>query len=559
MGFRAYRIRGLRLCAGLLAAALGLAATGPEDAPRLVVDQGALVGERADGLLIFKGIPYALPPIGARRFTAPEPPRPWGGERAARAFGTSCVQPPLPPSSFYFDPPEAMSEDCLTLNIWAPEKAERAPVILWIHGGSLQHFGAASPLYDGGVFARRGVVFVSINYRLGVFGWLAHPALSAESGQGVSGNYGLLDQIQALRWVKSNIAAFGGDPANVTVMGESAGALSVAYLLTSPLARGLFAKAIAQSPNLRAFPELRRAAHGLPSAEDIGSALAKAVGAGDIESLRAMDAGKLAQAAQRARFAAQGVVDGWALPQQLVDILDAGRQAKVPLLAGFNSGELRSQRGLLHRAPTTPEIYEAEIRRRYRDLAPAFLELYPSSNMEESILSAVRDGLYGWAAERLVRNQTDLGAPSYLYLFDRCFEDARARDLCAFHASELPYMFGRIEPHALLPVNWPRPRGPEDALLSRIMMDYWVSFAQGGAPRSADGPDWPPFGQDRAYMRFAERPFADRDLMPGMFSMQEELVCRRRRASVQWMINVGVVAPEALDAEACSEMRKQAE
>ena len=209
----------------------------------------------------------------------------WTGTRDAEAFGPSCVQPPVPAVSIYYDPPQATSEDCLTLNVWAPADATRAPVIVWIHGGSLRIGGSAEPLFDGANFARRGIVFVSINYRLGVLGWLAHPALSAESPHRASGNYGLLDQIEALRWVRANVAAFGGDAGNVTIMGESAGALSVAYLLVSPLARGLFDKAILESANIRAFPELERPAFGLDPAEQTGLALAAGVGADDLARL----------------------------------------------------------------------------------------------------------------------------------------------------------------------------------------------------------------------------------------------------------------------------------
>jgi para-nitrobenzyl esterase len=332
--------------------------------------QGTVAGTLVDGLIQFRGIPYALPPVGNRRWKAPEPPVKWPGLFDASEFGPSCVQPPLRADSIYADEPVSMSEDCLTLNIWAPEDATDSPVIVWIYGGALQRGSSASPFYDGANFARQGIVFVSINYRLGVLGWLAHPSLSAESPERVSGNYGLLDQIQALRWVRENIASFGGNRDNVTVMGESAGALSVAYLLSSPKARGLFHKAIAESPNLRAFPMLDRPIYGMRSAEDTGTTFAKHAGADDLSALRAMNADELTQASVTGRFWAQGTIDGTVLPKQLIDTFDAGEQAKVPLLAGFNSGETRSQKLLLPPAPATANLYETEIARRYRDLAP---------------------------------------------------------------------------------------------------------------------------------------------------------------------------------------------
>jgi len=533
-----------RIGAWLWLSLIALAAAPPAgaaDRPQARVAEGRLAGEWQDGLRVFRGIPYAAPPVGARRWRPPAPPAAWRGVREAAAFGAACVQPAYPAGSVYFEPPTPMSEDCLTLNIWAPAKARKAPVIVWIHGGALLRGSSAAPLYDGGEYAKRGIVFVSINYRLGVLGWLAHPALSAESPEGVSGNYGLLDQIAALGWVKRNIAAFGGDAANVTVMGESAGALSVAYLLGVPRARGLFAKAIAESPNMRAVPRLREAAFGLPAAEATGSALAGAVGAKDLAALRAVDAERLVQAALAARFAPQPTVDGAVLPAQLVDILDRGEQARVPLLAGFNSGEVRSQRALVPKAPADAATYEAGIRQRYGDLAPAWLRLYPATDGDESLIAATRDAVYGWASERLVRAQAATGLPAYLYLFDHCYAAAQARDLCAFHASELPFVFGRAD--AGLPPNWPVPADAADRALAGAMIDYWAGFARGGAPAAAGSPNWPAYGGAEAYMRFGARPVAGRDPLPGMFELQEAVMRRRRAAGEQWFLNLGPAAP----------------
>ena len=528
----------LGLAAALLCAGFGTSAPAAER-PTVTIAQGRLAGTIDGRLRVFKGIPYALPPVGERRWRPPAPPVPWPGTREAGAYGPSCVQPPVPAASLYHDPPLATSEDCLTLNIWAPADVTSAPVIVWIHGGSLRVGGSAEPLFDGASFARRGIVFVSINYRLGVLGWLAHPALSAESPHHASGNYGLLDQIEALRWVRANVAAFGGDPGNVTIMGESAGALSVAYLLVSPLARALFHKAILQSANIRAFPELARPAFGLDPAEQTGRALAASVGAADLEALRAMDAEALTRAAP-ARFMAQGTIDGWALTEQIVETFDAGRQARVPLLAGFNSGEVRSQRAFLPPAPPDAAAYEAEIGRRYGAHAPAFLRLYPGSDIEGSMLATLRDAIYGWAAERIVRQQAAAGLPAFLYLFDHCYPAARARDLCAFHASELPYVFGHAGRDAPLPPNWPRPEGPAEAALSEAILDYWVGFARNGAPSGPGRPLWPPYSEGEAFMRFSNRPAAARDLLRGMFEMQEAWVSARRRAGEQWFLNVGV-------------------
>lgn len=527
-----------------LLAALALAAPARASGPVVRTEQGSVRGALEDGLRVFRGVPYALAPVGERRWRPPAPAQAWTGVRDVRAFEPSCVQPPVPRESVYYDPPEAMSEDCLTLNVWAPARARRAPVIVWIHGGSLRIGGSAEPLFGGANLARRGIVFVSMNYRLGVLGWLSHPELNAESPSRVSGNYGLLDQIQALRWVRANVAAFGGDPANVTIMGESAGALSATYLLTSPLARGLFHKAIVQSTNLRPMPELGRAAYGLQSGEALGTALGDAIGARSLADLRAMDAEALTIAATRARFAPQGVVDGWALPRQLLDSFDAGEQARVPLLTGFTAGEMRTGLVPLPPIPASAEAYEAEIRRRYRDLAPSFLALYPASNMRESMLATLRDAVFGWSSERLVHDYARAGVPAYLYLFDHCDSAMRERDLCAFHASELPYVFGHVGPDAVLPPNWPRPVGAARESLSSAMIDYWVSFARTGRPQSRRGPAWPAYdAAGQSYMHFGDAAEPRRDLLPGMFEHHEEFVRRRRAAGQLWHTNVGVTAP----------------
>ena len=319
--------------------------------------QGALVGQvDAHGVQSFKGIPYAQPPVGDKRWTAPVAAGTWAGVRDARDFGASCLEPPWPTQSVYADYPPKFSEDCLFLNVWTPPHAKKAPVIVWIHGGSLTRGGSWEPLYDGTHFAEHGVVFVSINYRLGPLGWMALPELSASPQQGVSGNYGLLDQIEALKWVKKNIAAFGGDPGNVTIAGESAGGLSVGYLLASPPARGLFQKAIGESLGIQTAPELKQANHGLPSAEQIGMSFEKKVGAADLKALRAMDGQALTQAGVTG-FRSTGAVDGFVLPRQVVDTFDREEAARVPVLMGFNSREIETLIRFLPPLPTSSEAY----------------------------------------------------------------------------------------------------------------------------------------------------------------------------------------------------------
>ena len=507
--------------------------------------QGTLSG-RVDshGVRSFKGIPYAEPPVGAKRWTAPVAAAAWKGVRDASEFGATCIQSPRQTDSIYANYPPKLSEDCLFLNVWTPPHAQKAPVIVWIYGGSLIHGSSWEPFYEGSQFAARDIVFVSINYRVGALGWLALPELSAESPRGVSGNYGLLDQIEALKWVQTNIAAFGGDPGNVTIMGESAGGLSVVYLLASPLARGLFHKAIAESLGMYTSPELQKANHGLPSAEQMGAFVKEAVGAADLKALRAKDAMTLTLAAEKTRFRSTGTIDGWALPRQIVDIFDRKEEALVPVIAGYNAGEIQTLPNFMPPLPPSSAAYETEIRQRYGDLAPQFLRLYPSSDIKGSVMSAVRDAVFGWGAERLVRNEAAAGMPSYLYFFDHDYPAARARMLHAFHASELPFVFGHVGRDAPLNDNWPRPEGPEEETLSEAMMAYWTSFARTGVPTAPGHPGWPTFAPNQSYMNFAAKPDASTELMRGMYTLNEEVMERRRRVGNQaWIANVGVVAP----------------
>jgi para-nitrobenzyl esterase len=513
-----------------------------QSSPVVAAPAGTLRGAAVGGINVFKGIPYALPPAGPMRWKPPAPAATWQGTREATEFGSVCVQRKPQPGSIYAWDLRPMSEDCLSLNIWAPVGARQAPVFFWIHGGSLTGGSGSDALYDGAALAARGLVVVTINYRLGVLGFLAHPQLSAESSEHISGNYGLLDQIAALRWVNRNVAAFGGDPANVTIAGESAGGLSVMYLMASPEARGLFARAIAESAYMVSAQELRTTTFGGVSAESAGVSLAQKAGAADLAALRSMDAEALMNAGAATGFFPFFVIDGRILTRQIVDVLDRGEQAKVPMLAGFNSGEIRSLRTLLPPAVADAATYEKEIRARYADLADAFLALYPSTRLEESMLATTRDALYGWTAQRLVSKQTAAGVPSYLYFFDHGYPAADARGLHAFHASELPYVFGTA---SRTPAQWPAvPATPAETQLTTAMTDYWASFARTGTPAAANQTPWPAYGRERAYLAFEDAPHAKTQLMPGMYELNEQVVCRRRAAGgIPWHWNVGLASP----------------
>lgn len=507
---------------------------------------GSVRGVEADGQHVFKGIPYALPPVGAQRWKPPVAVPAWGQVRDASNFGPACQQPGAPAGSIYAEVYQAMSEDCLSLSIWTPAKAKNAPVFVWIHGGNLIRGASSQAMFDGAALAKRGVVVVSINYRLGIFGYFAHRELSAESPQGTSGNYGVLDQIAALRWVRNNIGAFGGNAAKVTIAGESAGGLAILHLLASPQARGLFSKAIVQSASLMNIPELKTDRFGLPSDEANGDRLTAAMGAKNLADLRAIDGPRLTALAQQARFASTAIVDGKVLTRQLIDTFDRGEQARVPLMTGFTSGEIRTMRSIL---PGLPDIskfdaaqYEAVIRKNYGELADEFLRLYPATDIEGGIFAAARDGFFSWTSQRLVRSQAAIGQPAYLYFFDHGTPAADQAGIHAFHASEVPYMFGTIDRVTKL---WPAiPDTAAERSLSDAMADYWASFTKSGVPSARSQPAWPSHNKRAAYMRFAGKPEVATDLLPRQYALHEQVICRRRAAgNIPWNWNAGVIAP----------------
>jgi para-nitrobenzyl esterase len=527
----------MKFLPGFLAAVAGLVAFLPGSlraaetaGPEARAPAGVVRGVREGDANVFRAIPYALPPVGARRWRPPAPMPRWSGVRPAVEVGVACMQPAMAAGP-YNRGIVPMSEDCLTLDVTAPAHARNAPVMVWIHGGTLIWGTGHSRMYDGQEFARRGVILVSINYRLGVLGYLAHPELSRESAQGVSGNYGLLDQVAALRWVRRNIAAFGGNPGNVTIFGESAGALSVEYLLASPAARGTFDRAIAQSPYSFTMPELRQGIRGVPSAEQAGAALGARLGAPDIAALRTMEARHLVDAAAAAGYVPNPTIDGRILPRQFVDTFERGEQARVPLIAGFNAGEIRSLRFLLPPLPASANSYVSEVRARYGDLADAYLRLYPPGDLQQTLLASTRDAVFGWAAERMVRKQAAIGQPSFLYYFAHSYPSAVAADLDAFHAAEVPFVFGSA---ANTPAGWPViPDTADERRISAAMLDYWTSFARDGTPTAAGGPAWEAFTPGRTVMTFSDAPHLSRQFMPGMYELHEQVMCRRRQSSAQ--------------------------
>jgi para-nitrobenzyl esterase len=494
--------------------------------PRADTAQGKLIGvssERQAGVAVFKGIPFAAPPVGNARWQAPRPPANWAGERMADTFGPDCMQQPYPQGSFFYRPARLSSEDCLYLNVWtAAEAGAGRPVMVWLHGGALTRGSGAIDTYDGSSMAQKDVVLVTVNYRLGVFGYLAHPELIAESPNFSAGNYGILDQIQALRWVQENIHAFGGDPGNVTIFGESAGAWSVHFLTASPLAEGLFHKAIAQSgARMDVRMELDRQTSAGSSASAAGVRLAELLGVSSLADLRALPARQLLDAAADASFRTDGIVDGWVIPEQPYKLFTEGRQNRVPVLVGFNSEE-GTTLGAASGLPGTAEAYEARVNAIYGDLADMILEVYPADNIRQSTLDSYRDGSFGWHMVTWANLTRHVNQPAFLYYFTHRPPGPMAQELGAYHAAEIAYVFNNVD-------TLPNQPSAMDFRLADIMSDYWINFARHGVPSAPGQPEWRPYtNAERNYLLFGSSVSAETNLLPDNWAVFDRVMDRRR-------------------------------
>ena len=452
----------------------------------------------ADGAVrVFRGVPYAAPPVGALRWQAPQPVVAWQGVRDATKAGPGCMQ-----GKVFGDInlPE-LSEDCLTLNIHTPARADtdRLPVMVWIHGGGFQAGAGSEPRHDGLAFARKGVVLVTINYRLGVFGFLVHPELTRESGRNASGNYGMLDQVAALRWVKENIAAFGGDPGNVTIFGESAGSFAVSALLASPLAQGLFHKAIGESGAFFTVGSGTLAFSPLADGEREGVKFASTMGADSLAALRAQPAQAVLDAAAKSRLRFAPNVDGYFLTEDVYAVYSAGKHSQIPLLAGWNADEIRAAVTLRPEKPTA-QGHAEDIRKRFGAQADAVLKAYPAATDADALESSaalMSDMFIGYATWKWIEMHAQSGRlPVYRYSFDRKIPvpadnkvngvPATSRDIGARHAGEIEYVFGTLD-LSLPTVPWE----PSDRKLSDLMTTYWANFARTGDPNGAGLPLWP--------------------------------------------------------------------
>lgn len=444
------------------------------------VDQGDLRGETtADGGAVFRGVPYAKPPVGDLRWRDPQPAETWSGERPATEFALACTQVGV---SMPGEPPTPSGEDCLYVNVWTPDQTpdRPLPVIVWIPGGGLANGSTAAPVYDGAKLAQHGAVVVTVGYRLGMLGFLAHPELTAE-GDGASGNYGLMDQIAALEWVRDNAGAFGGDPNKVTVAGQSAGATSVSILMASPRARGLFQRAIGQSGGLFEPPALAPR-YQLPAAEQEGVQFAQSLNVTTLAELRALPAEQIVNAAANRR--AHPVFEARVMPRPPYDVFRAGEQAQIPLLVGFNADEARS---LSDFSTVTAENLDAELRRRWGGLPPDLFAPYRSQPPADALAAFERDLRFGWDIVTWARLQAASGQPAFLYRFDRqppVAEGAVEQNWRAGHFVDLWYMFDNLEQH-----DWAWTAA--DHALADRMADAWVRFARTGAPNPPDRAFWP--------------------------------------------------------------------
>ena len=473
------------------------------------IDTGSLRGEildEASGLRVYRGIPYAAAPEGDLRWKAPRPAAKWSGVRDATQFGAICPQGPILAMMTGTSLPTT-SEDCLFLNIWttAGRDDDLRPVMVWIHGGGLSLGWSSEATYDGAALAGKGVVLVSINYRLGPLGYIAHPALSKESG-GESGNYGFLDQIAALEWVRRNIDRFGGDPNNVTIFGESAGGTSVHALMASPLSTGLIHRAIAQSPwitdtNIR---PLSGAAGRPANAEDVGVAWATAMlpdGASQTaKALRALDAetivSRTGQAGTPGGFEPHVTYGTAFMPESSEERYTHGKQNDVPLIAGTNRNEgtmFMSFQPLAERAQFLELLAGV-----YGDAAHEVARLYPSSNVDELRVQHDRFLTDTWflrGTRRMLLGMDRVSSPAFQYFFTRVNPENPAWG--AHHAAELGYVFNTLQGETY---------DGTDAGLAALMIDYWVQFARTGDPNGGDRPAWPAFdGEDQAYLELGDR------------------------------------------------------
>jgi para-nitrobenzyl esterase len=490
-------------------------------------DAGVVEGARsADGKVqIFRGIPYAAPPVGALRWKDPQPVTPWKGVRKATEFGARCMQWNVFGDMVFRD--AGPSEDCLYLNVWTPDASKKAklPVMVWIYGGGFQAGATSEPRQDGENLAHKGVVVVSMNYRLGIFGFFSHPELTKESSHHASGNYGLLDQAAALEWVRKNIAAFGGDPDRVTIFGESAGSFSVSALMASPVSKRLIHQAMGESG---AFFGRTLTAKPLAVSEEDGAKFAQSIGADTLGKLRAMPAEQLMDAVKAAKnaFRFGPNIDGYFFPESPAEIYAKREQAHIALLAGWNHDEGNYHQFFGKEEPTR-ENYAKKIDQTFGDHAAEVLKLFPDDTDEQAKESAgllATANFIAYGTWKWIEDQRELnGPPVYRYEFDDAppLPETGAppgATPTAYHSSEIEFVFGMLKSKHL-------PWRAEDFELSERMGDYWTNFAKTGNPNGEGLPEWPRYDAKDGYevMHLAAKPHAERDVQRPQYELLDKL------------------------------------
>lgn len=484
---------------------------------RVKTAQGTVEGmTEKSGIRSFKGIPFAAPPVGELRWQPPQPAKSWSGIRKADKFGAQAMQRAVFGDMNFRS--SGMGEDCLYLNVWTPAKTsnERLPVLVYFYGGGFIAGDGSEPRYDGESMAQKGIVALTVNYRLGLFGFMAHPELTKESPNKASGNYGLMDQSAALKWVQQNIAAFGGDPRKVTIAGESAGSSSVSALMASPLSKNLINGVIGESGSVLSL----QAPVSLAQAEEMGVSFARSVGATSLAALRAMSAEQLLEATAKPetpRF--RPIVDGYFLPKSPVEIFRSGEQAHVPLLAGWNSEEVNA-RAILGEESPTPESYRKAVQKLYGERAENVLTLYPASRQEEVLPSATAlasDRMAGYSTWKWTDMHSKTGGkPVYRYYYTRPRPsmtpemgnavagtaggvirgaDAAAVKVLpargAVHSAEIEYAMGNLSTNKVF--AWT----PDDYKVSEQMQEYFANFIKTANPNGENLPNWPAVSGDK--------------------------------------------------------------
>jgi len=483
---------GMKVVCTLMVAGLtlGLSTMAEADPMTVKIEQGKVRGKTInDGKVkAFLGLPYAVPPVGDLRWKAPQPPSTWKGERDATSFGARCAQGHVYDDMIFQDHGE--SEDCLFLNVYAPAGAtahSKLPVMFWIHGGGYGAGASSEPRHNGDFLPTKGVVLVTINYRLGVFGFLATEDLAKEAN-GASGNYGLLDMVAALQWVKANIVKFGGDPDNVTIFGESAGSFAVSVLMASPMARGLFQKAIGESGSAFAnMPPIGT----LEAKEKKDGAWVASLGVSSTQELRTWSTEKILEAANgKLKYGNPPYVDGRLLTEPVEATYAAGKQAHVPLLAGWNRDEDRSLANGM-----TVEKWKAYADEHFEEGAEEFLKLYPGETDEQAARSAADyggDKFIAFGAWKWIEAHRTTGmSPVYRYHFELAALPSKYHPIvAAFHSDDIEYVFGTLDTRPGETIR------PEDRKMSEQMMSYWTNFAKTGDPNGPGLPEWPRYGKD---------------------------------------------------------------